>query len=107
MKFWNISATHEVPVDHLDSVVLIDLDAKFVGVVPAARLILAAPDAKMRELKLDPSVSVPPKTKEKEVFELFDKYNLRSLVVVDSDRPPHRRHCRGRRGEPPVREAMS
>ncbi len=33
-----------------------------------------------RELKSEPLVSVPPDATEKEVFELFDKYNLRSLA---------------------------
>jgi magnesium transporter len=80
--------THEIHVDQLDSVVLIDIDAKFIGVVPAGRLILAEPDAKMRALKLNPPVSVAVNTKEKDIFELFDRYNLRSLVVVDPDHRP-------------------
>ena len=39
--------------------------------------------SRWRELKSEPLVSVPPDADEKEVFELFDKYNLRSLGVVD------------------------
>ena len=35
-----------------------------------------------------PLVSLPPEADEKEVFELFDKYNLRMLTVVDKDNRP-------------------
>jgi Mg/Co/Ni transporter MgtE len=31
---------------------------------------------------------VPADTEEKEVFELFDKYNLRTLTVVDDSQRP-------------------
>jgi magnesium transporter len=51
--------------------------------VPAARLLLAGPDQRMTELKSEPLTSLPPDANEKEVFDLFDKYNLRSLAVVD------------------------
>ena len=33
-------------------------------------------------------MSVKPDADEKEVFELFDKYNLRNLAVVDSEGRP-------------------
>jgi Mg/Co/Ni transporter MgtE len=37
----------------------------------------------MDALKMQPLLSVPPDAEDKEVFELFDKYNLHSLAVVD------------------------
>ena len=37
-----------------------------------------------------PLLSVPPETEDKEVFELFDKYDLRSLVVVNEENCPDR-----------------
>ena len=43
------------------------------------------------DLKSEPLVSVPPDADEKEVFELFDKYNLRSLGVVDPRAVPSAR----------------
>ena len=37
----------------------------------------------METLKAEPLLSVHAEADEREVFELFDKYNLHSLVVVD------------------------
>jgi magnesium transporter len=74
--------------DQLDTVVLIDGDARYSGAVPVARLLLAAPEERLAALKMEPLVSLPPEAKEKEVFELFDKYNLRMLTVVDRDNLP-------------------
>jgi magnesium transporter len=79
---------NEVPLEQLDNVVLVDRESVFVGTVPVASLLLAAPEQKMTELVSESAVSVEPKAEEKEVFELFDKYNLRSLTVVDEDRHP-------------------
>ena len=79
---------HEVSLDQLDNIVLINRDAALAGTVPVARLILAASDQRMAELAFEPLLSVRPDAKDKEVFELFDKYNLRSLVVVDEANCP-------------------
>ncbi|HEY6945255.1 MAG TPA: CBS domain-containing protein [Candidatus Acidoferrum sp.] len=78
----------EQNLDQLDTVVLLDDKAQFSGVVPVVRMLLAAPDERMAELKMEPLVSLPPQADEKEVFELFDKYNLRMLTVVDKDSRP-------------------
>jgi magnesium transporter len=51
--------------------------------VPLARLILAKPDDKLISLIIDPLISVHAGTREKEVTELFDKYNLVILPVLD------------------------
>ena len=42
----------------------------------------------MSELAFEPLLSVTTEAKDKEVFELFDKYNLRSLTVVDEGNCP-------------------
>jgi Mg/Co/Ni transporter MgtE len=42
----------------------------------------------MSELTFEPLLSVTPSAHDKEIFELFDKYNLRSLTVVDGDNRP-------------------
>jgi Mg/Co/Ni transporter MgtE len=42
----------------------------------------------MSELKTDPLVSISVDANEKDVFELFDKYNLRMLTVLDSQNHP-------------------
>jgi len=79
---------HEIPLDQLDNIVLIDRDAALVGTVPIARLLLASSDQRMLELASEPRLSVLPDTQEKDVFELFDKYNLRSVTVVGPDNRP-------------------
>jgi magnesium transporter len=80
--------TQDLNLDSLDSVVLLDSTARFSGIVTIARLLMAAPEQSIGELKLEPLLSVPADTDEKEVFELFDKYNLRSLTVVDDGQRP-------------------
>lgn len=79
---------HDVPLDQLDTVILIDAKAVFVGTVSVTRLMLAEKDQRMAALVSDPLVSVGPQTDEREVFELFDKYNLRSLTVVNTEQQP-------------------
>jgi CBS domain-containing protein/sporulation protein YlmC with PRC-barrel domain len=78
----------EVKIEQLDTVFLIDSNAKLSGTVTVGRLLLAPPEQEMVALKSEPLVSVTADADEKEVFELFDKYNLRGLGVVDSEGHP-------------------
>jgi len=78
----------DVNLDQLDTIVLLDGAAQFCGTVPVARLLLAEPEQQMAELKTEPLLSVPAGADEKEAFELFDKYNLRMLTVVDQGLHP-------------------
>jgi magnesium transporter len=78
----------EVKVEQLDTIFVIDGNAKLSGAVPVGRLLLAAEDEALALLKQEPLVSVTPDAREKEVFALFDKYNLRSLAVVDASGRP-------------------
>lgn len=80
--------TQELNLEQVDSVVLVDTAAKFSGIVPVARLLLAAGDQPMTELRLEPLLGVPADVDEDDVFELFDKYNLRTLTVVSSENRP-------------------
>ena len=73
----------DVDLERLDTVFLIDRNAKFSGAVAVGRLLFAAPDEPMESLKMEPVLSIAPDSQDKEVFELFDKYNLHSLAVVD------------------------
>lgn len=74
--------------DQLDTVVLLDEKAQFSGAVPVVRMLLAGPEERLATLKMEPVVSLPPEADDKEVFELFDKYNLRMLTVVDRENRP-------------------
>jgi sporulation protein YlmC with PRC-barrel domain len=80
--------TQDLNFDALDTIVLLDTSAQFSGIVPVARLLLSAPEQSLVDLKLEPLLSVPANADESEVFELFDKYNLRTLTVVDEHQRP-------------------
>jgi magnesium transporter len=79
---------HELSPDQIDSVVLINKDAAMAGTVPIARLLLSESDQRMAELAFEPLLSVTTDARDQEVFELFDKYNLRSLTVVSGEKHP-------------------
>ena len=79
---------HEVPLDQLDNIVLINREAALAGIVPLARLLLADGDTRMAEITFEPLLSVKADTSDKDVFEMFDKYNLRSLTVVNDENHP-------------------
>lgn len=78
----------ELNLDQLDTIVLLDSAAEYSGTVSIARLLLAAPEQTMAQLKSEPLLSISADADEKDVFELFDKYNLRMLTVVDEERRP-------------------
>jgi CBS domain-containing protein/sporulation protein YlmC with PRC-barrel domain len=78
----------DLNLDQLDTIVLLDGGAQFSGAVPVARLLLAESEQALNELKMEPLLSVQPNADERDVFELFDKYNLRMLTVVDEDGRP-------------------
>jgi magnesium transporter len=79
---------NEIVPDQLDNIVLINHYGALSGTVPIARLVIANSEQRMDELRFEPIVSVHPDANEKEVFDLFDKYNLRGLTVVDADNRP-------------------
>jgi CBS domain-containing protein len=78
----------DLNLDQLDTVVLLDSAAQLAGTVAVSRLLLAAPEQSMSELKMEPLLSLEPNADDKEVFELFDKYNLRTLTVIDEHKHP-------------------
>jgi magnesium transporter len=78
----------EFNLEQLDTIVLVDARAHFSGTVPVARMLLAAAEQLMKDLKTEPLVSITPDANEKDVFELFDKYNLRMLTVIDEENRP-------------------
>src|SRR5487761_1203041 len=62
---------------------LIDEDGTLRGVVPLARLLLALPETRVGVLSEAGFVSCPANMHDKQVAELFDRYNLHALPVVD------------------------
>lgn len=62
------------------------LDEKRVlrGAIPLARLVMAQPDTRLSVLAEPRILSCPQDMKQNELAELFDKYNLHALPVVDA-----------------------
>ena len=80
--------SNDVDMEQLDAIFLVDANAKFSGLVALGRLLLAQAGQPMSSLRSEPVVSIKADENEKEVFELFDKYNLRILGVVDDSGTP-------------------
>jgi magnesium transporter len=83
-----VRGREEINLEQLDTIFVIDGNAKFSGDVAVGRLLLARDDEPLAQLKSEPLVSIAPDAKDKEVFAVFDKYNLRTLAVVDASGRP-------------------
>jgi magnesium transporter len=70
-------------VEAVSTIYLVDSHGTLVGAVPLARLVLAPSTAPMLSLLQEPLVLAHEGVEENEVAELFDKYNLQTLPVVD------------------------
>ena len=73
-------------VETVSTIYLIDSQGTLAGAVPLAKLVLATPTTPMLALTQEPLISSHAGAKEKEVAELFDKYNLLTLPVVDDNK---------------------
>ncbi|HEX6505766.1 MAG TPA: CBS domain-containing protein [Terriglobales bacterium] len=60
-------------------------DGKLRAAVPLAKLVLAESQELLISLAQEPLITCHPETRENEVAERFDKYNLLTLPVVDDD----------------------
>jgi magnesium transporter len=70
--------------DTITEIYLTDGEQKLVGVVTLPKLLLAAPDTRLADLADGHNKSCGLHAKDEDVAELFDKYNLRSLPVLDA-----------------------
>ena len=70
-------------VEAVSTIYLVDSKGTLVGAVPLARVALAAAATPMLSLTQEPLVLAHEGVAENEVAELFDKYNLLTLPVVD------------------------
>ena len=68
----------------VSEIYLIDEHRGFKGTVPLLRLMLARPESRLAVLTESQVISCRVDTDEDKVAELFDKYNLRTLPVVNS-----------------------
>jgi magnesium transporter len=72
-------------IESMSTIYLLAQGEKLTGAVPLSKLVLAAPDDLLASLKSEPLITCHPGADEVEVAELFDKYNLLTLPVVDED----------------------
>ena len=72
-------------LEGLNVLFLLDADERLVAAVPLARLFTAAGDVRLRELASETLILAPVDEHQDRVTELFDKYNLLALPVVDED----------------------
>src|SRR5580658_4230987 len=70
-------------VEAVSTIYLVDSHGTLVAAVPLARLVLAQPSTPMLSLVQEPLVLAHEGVEENEVAELFDKYNLQTLPVVN------------------------
>jgi sporulation protein YlmC with PRC-barrel domain/CBS domain-containing protein len=72
-------------LDGLNALFLVDGEERLIAAVPLARLFVAAGDAKLRSLAAETLIQAGVDQPQDRITELFDKYNLLTLPVVDGD----------------------
>jgi magnesium transporter len=70
-------------VETVGTIFLVDTKGTLAGAVPLAKLVLAQPNTPLLSLTSEPLISTHEATSDNEVAELFDKYNLVTLPVID------------------------
>src|SRR5215471_12061592 len=70
-------------VEAISTIYLVDSQGTLVAAVPLAKIVLAQSQEPMLSLAQEPFVFTDQDATENEVAELFDKYNLQTLPVVD------------------------
>lgn len=77
---------NEELLEGLNTLFLINEDGALVSAVPLARLFIVGDTARLRDLASETIISVGVDENQDRVTELFDKYNLLTLPVVDEER---------------------
>lgn len=72
-------------LESMSTIYIVAEHAKLLGAVPLAKVVLATPDTPLMLLSTGHIPTIRPGADEKEVAELFDKYNLLTLPVIDDD----------------------
>lgn len=76
---------HEDLLENTHVLFLADAAGRITSAVPLARLFLAEGASRLRDLATDPLISTTAGEKQDRVTELFDKYNLLALPVLEDD----------------------
>src|SRR5580704_14793933 len=77
---------NEELLETLNTIFLVDARGRLTGAVPLARLFLHEGANRLRDLAVETLIEVPVGEQQDRVTELFDKYNLLALPVVDRQR---------------------
>ncbi len=72
-------------VESISTIFIIGEKDKLLGHVPLAKIVLAPPGTPLMMLSTGHMATIHPGADEKSVAELFDKYNLLTLPVIDDD----------------------
>ena len=72
-------------VESIQQIYLIDNEAVLKGAVPISRMVLAAANSPLADLSMQDLISVQAQQSVKSVVDLFHKYNLMALPVVDEE----------------------
>jgi magnesium transporter len=70
-------------MENMSTIYLTDSHGTLAGAVPLVKIVLATPATPLLALGQEPLISCHEDAKEKEYAELFDKYNLLTLPVID------------------------
>jgi magnesium transporter len=76
---------NEELLDNLNTLFLVDANEKLAGSVPLARLFASAGSTPLAQLTAQLLIQVRASEREQRVTELFDKYNVLTLPVVDDE----------------------
>jgi flagellar motility protein MotE (MotC chaperone)/sporulation protein YlmC with PRC-barrel domain len=76
----------EGDIEIVTDIYLLDEEGRIASLIPLVQLLLAAPDAPLADLPDSHIVTCDSDANGRKVAELFDKYNLRSLPVLDSEK---------------------
>jgi magnesium transporter len=77
--------TFEGRMESMSTIYLVDSRGTLAGAVPLVKIVQAPAATPLRALGLEPLISCHADAKEKEFAELFDKYNLLTLPVIDEE----------------------
>src|SRR6266481_7977884 len=76
---------YEGGIESVSTIFLVDSRQTLAGMVPLSKLVLSSPTTPLLALTQEPLISCRADASEKEVAELFDKYNLLTLPVMDEN----------------------
>ncbi|MBB5346030.1 CBS domain-containing protein/sporulation protein YlmC with PRC-barrel domain [Edaphobacter lichenicola] len=77
---------YEGDIDMITDIYLLDEEERIIALVPLVQLLLASPGTPLTDLPHSHLVTCNVDANGRKVAELFDKYNLRSLPVIDNEK---------------------